>query len=82
MTIEIFGIVLKEYFEQMWMSECVKVAFTFLLLLLHGLFSAELTGIIWKEPGESESPSQAIYQAEPGRQGVCRRGPVYNQSQG
>lgn len=58
-----------------------KAVFTFFLLLLRGLCSAELGGILQEEPGGSESSCLAMHGEELGRQGVCSRGPIYNQSQ-
>ena len=48
--------------------------------LLRGLNAAELGGILWEEPGGSESSSLVMHGEELGRQGVCSRGPIYNQS--
>nr|XP_046257668.1 transmembrane protein 150A-like isoform X3 [Scatophagus argus] len=45
------------------------------------LCSAELLGILREQPGGSESSRQAMHGEELGRQGVCSRDPVYNQSQ-
>lgn len=67
---------------QMWqfMRGCSNGNLTFFPLFLWGSSSAEQGGILREEPGGSESSSLAMHGEELGRQGVCNRCPIYNQS--
>lgn len=57
----------KNYLTEVCGTDVENVIFTFFPLLLQGLCSGELGGILREEPGGSESSSQAMHGEELGR---------------